>query len=180
MSNAQRRRVARKRVRKRDVLGPLDRERARLLRIADDLGEERASQPIVGGWSVRDVLAHCVYWQGMLARMMGAPLALPSWLPRATSEYDLGRDELNRRTVEHYGGFAFDAVVADFGFTADLVRGIVSQMKEENLLMQAGPPWIGSTPVWEAIGSETYAHWNQHADEIEAALAKQGGGERGS
>ncbi len=179
MSNAQRRRGAQKRVRKKDVTAPIERERARLLRIAAELGEERASRPLVGGWSVRDVIAHCVYWQGMLARMMGAPVPRPSWLPIDANEDELGRDELNRRTVEHYATFSLDSVVADFVFTADLVRRIVNEMQEENLMVDAGAPWVERTPVWEAIGGETHAHWKEHADEIEAALATGAAG-RGS
>ena len=180
MSNAQRRRGAQKRVRKKDVTGPIERESARLLRIVAELGEERASRPLVAGWSVRDVIAHCVYWQGMLARMMGAPLPHPNWLPLAADEAELGRDELNRRTVEHYATFSVDSVVADFVFTAGLVRRIVNEMQEENLMVEAGAPWAERTPVWEAIGGETHAHWKEHADEIEAALATQGATRRSS
>lgn len=176
MSNAQRRRTAQKTVRKKDVTGPIERESDRLLRIAAELGEERASRPLVGDWSVRDVIAHCVYWQLMLARMMGAPLPHPSWVPIAADEVELGRDELNRLTVEHYGRYSFDSLVADFVFTADLVRRTVIKMQEENLLVEAGAPWAEGTAVWEAIGGESHAHWKEHSDEIEAALAKQSAG----
>lgn len=100
MSKAQRRRDERKRVTKQDVIKPLEREGTRLIRLARDLDEEGVARPLVGGWSVRDVIAHCVYWQGMLSRMMGAPLPTPNWLPKFTAEADLGEDEVNRRTVE--------------------------------------------------------------------------------
>ncbi len=158
-----------RRVTKADVIGPIERERERILRLARDLGEERASRPLEGGWSVRDVVAHCVYWQGMLARMMGAPLPPPSWIPRWQSEEQLGTDELNRLTVEHYRTFPYETLLSDFRFTADLVERIVDEMKEENLVLEAGHPWDPGTPVHEAIAGETHGHWKEHADRLEAA-----------
>ncbi len=165
------RRGDRARVTKEEVIAPIVREKDRLLRIAADLGEERASAPLVGEWSVRDVIAHCVYWQGMLARMMGAPLPPPSWVPRWQSEHEIGADEINRLTVEHYRPIALSTLLADFAFTADVVCKVVSEMKEENLLLEAGAPWEPGTLVWQAISGESSEHGCAHADETLAALA---------
>ena len=158
-------------VRRADIATAIDRESARLLGIARELGEERASRSIHGDWSVRDVVAHCIYWQGMLARLMGVrDLPPPSWIPRWQSEHEVGTDELNRLTVEHYRRAPFDTVISDFRFTAALVRRVVDGMKEENLMLPAGDPWSADATVHEAIASETHAHWKEHADAIEAAL----------
>lgn len=158
------------RIRKADVTAALDREGGRLLSLVRGLGEERASARAVGDWSARDMLAHCIYWQGMLARMMGAPLPPPTWIPRWQSENDVGTDELNRLTVEHYRGAPLDRVFDDFAFTTRVVRDVVSGMKEENLLLPAGEPWEAGTPVWKAIEGETHGHWREHAVELERAL----------
>ncbi len=171
MTKAQRGRAADSgRVTKDEVLAPIERERDRLLAIARDLGAERAAATVIGEWSVRDVIAHCVYWQGMLARMMGAPLPPPSWIPRWQSENEVGGDELNRLTVEHYRRLPFSTLLADFAFTADVVGKIVREMKEENLLLGAGAPWEPGTRVWQAIAGESSEHCREHADAIEAAL----------
>ena len=160
-----------KKVKTADVIGPIERESARLLKIARELGEERASKPVMDGWSVRDVVAHCVYWQGMLARLMGVrALPPPSWIPRWQSEQEIGTDELNRLTVEHYRRYPFDSLLEDFRFTADLVRRVVDEMKEENLMLPAGAPWGSDSLVWQAIASETHEHWKEHADAIELAV----------
>lgn len=153
------------------VAAAIDRESARLLGIMRELGEERASAPLLGEWSVRDAVAHCIYWQGMLARLMGVrDLPPPAWIPRWQSEQDLGEEELNRLTVDHYRRATFDTVISDFRFTAALVRRVVDEMKEENLVLPAGEPWGADAKVHEAIASETHAHWKAHADAIEAAL----------
>jgi uncharacterized protein DUF1706 len=158
------------RIRKADVTAALDREGARIMTLVRGLDEERVAAPTVGDWSPRDVLAHCVYWQGMLARMMGASLPPPSWIPRWQSEHEVGGDELNRLTVEHYRRVPLDRVFDDFTFTARVVRDVVSNMKEENLLLPAGDPWPAGTPVWKAIAGETHGHWKEHAEELERAL----------
>ncbi|MBI2773184.1 MAG: ClbS/DfsB family four-helix bundle protein [Chloroflexi bacterium] len=156
----------------RGVLDALETQGARLLKVVEGLGEERASKPIVGEWSARDVLAHCIYWTGMLARMMGVRgYPPPAWIPRWQAEAQLGTDELNRLTVEHYRKGPFQTVVDDFRFTKGLVRDVVDFMKEENLLLPAGAPWGEGTKVWEAIASETHDHWRQHAEELEKALS---------
>lgn len=164
----------RKKVTKAEVLAPIERESARLLGLVRGLGDDRAARPLVDGWSARDVVAHCVYWQGMLARMMGAPLPVPSWIPRWQSEDQVGTDELNRLTVEHYRSAPFDTVVTDFTFTAELVKRIVAEMKEENLLLEAGAPWEPGMRVFEAIAGETHGHWKEHADQLSAVLTAQG------
>lgn len=130
----------------------------------------RAKDLRVGAWSPRDVLAHAVYWQAMLARMMGSPLHAPGWLPRGKVEHELGTDELNRLAVEHYRAVADETLLRDFTFTAELVIRIVRDMKEENLELEAGTPWPAGTTVAQAIEGETYGHWREHADELEAAL----------
>jgi hypothetical protein len=164
-----------RKVTKAEVAGAIDREADRLLRLARELGEERASTPVLDGWSVRDVVAHCVYWQGTLARLMGVRnLPPPAWIPRWQSEQELGTDELNRLTVEHYRRSPFDAVLDDFRFTAALVRRVVDEMKEENLMLPAGDPWGQDSLVWQAIASETHEHWREHADAIEVLLEARG------
>jgi hypothetical protein len=156
----------------REVLDALEKQSARLLSIVADLGEERASRVVVGEWSARDVLAHCVYWTGMLARMMGVrSYPPPAWIPRWQAEDQLGTDELNRLTVEHYRRTPLRTVLDDFRFTKQLVVDVVDFMKPENLLLPAGAPWGEGTKVWEAIASETHDHWRQHADELEKVLA---------
>jgi uncharacterized protein DUF1706 len=162
--------TARARVTKDEVIAPVEREKERLLRIAHDLGE-RARTPVVDEWSALDVIAHLVYWQGMLARMMGAPLPPPSWVPRWQSEHEVGADELNKLTVEHYRRMPDATVLADFAFTADVVCKVVREMKEENLLLEAGAPWQPGTLVWQAISGESSGHAKEHADALEAALA---------
>jgi len=163
-------------VRKADVIAKVERESARLVRIVREMGERRASEPLIDRWSAQDVVAHCVYWQGMLARMMGVrTLPLPSWIPRLQAESEIGTDELNRLTVDHYRTYPLEAVLADFIFTAELVRRVVDEMKEENLMLPAGEPWGSKTPVHEAIAGETHAHWKEHADQLEAAPQRSGG-----
>jgi hypothetical protein len=165
---------ARAGVTRAEVAAAIDRESARLLGLMRELGEERGSVPLADGWSVRDVVAHCIYWQGMLARLMGVrDLPPPSWIPRWQSEQDLGEEELNRLTVEHYRRAPWDTVISDFRFTAALVRRVVDEMNEENLLLPAGEPWGAGAKVHEAIASETHAHWKEHTDRLEA-LVKAG------
>ncbi len=161
---------ATQRIRIADVTAAIDRESARIRDIVRALSAESAERTAVGEWSPRDVLAHCIYWQGMLARMMGAPLLPPSWIPRWQSEDQIGGDELNRLTVEHYHAVPLDRVLEDFDFTARVVREIVSGMKEENLLLPAGVPWEAGTAVWKAIEGETHGHWKEHAEQMERVL----------
>ena len=144
-------------------------ERDRLAALATG---PRAKEVVVGTWSPRDVLAHAVYWQAMLARMMGSPLHAPGWIPAGKVENELGTDELNRLAVEHYRDIADETLLRDFTFTAELVVRIVAAMKEENLELEAGAPWPAGTTVAKAIEGETYGHWREHADELEAVLGR--------
>jgi uncharacterized protein DUF1706 len=154
------------RARKADIERAIREQADRLAALATG---PRASEVVAGTWTARDILAHAVYWQAMLARMMGSPLHAPGWIPRGTDEHELGTDELNRLAVEHYRDIADETLLRDFTFTAELVTRIVRDMKEENLALEAGTPWPAGTTVAKAIEGETYGHWREHADEIEAA-----------
>lgn len=98
------------RVGRDEILRRLETERNWLLDTVSGLTPSQLAQPwVVGAWSVKDVLAHLVYWnvfvvQEIEAAVNGAVFKHPSGTT----------DEINAWAVDRYGGLKPDVVLVGF------------------------------------------------------------------
>lgn len=159
---------------KHEVMGKIVYGRARLLDLLDQLGPEAETRPVNdGGWTAKDVLAHCIHWAGQTAFGLGAPLHPPAWVEAAGNE-QVSEEDWNRRVVDHYRPMSLDIVRRDF---EQVVGAIVDRIRRRDDIdydARASTvfPWITSdVPVWKAIGGETFEHWPSHVADLERALA---------
>lgn len=153
-----------------EVLGAIQRERARLRELVDRLeGDAERRTVTEEGWTAKDVLAHCIHWAGQLAFGLGAKVQPPPWVLAAGSERP-PTDEWNRRAVEHYRDTPLATVVADFDAAADAVLEQIRKRSDDDLNASGGLPWATDKPLWQSVASETFAHWPDHSDDLERAL----------
>lgn len=148
------------------VLEAIDREYERLLTLVDRLEGEAETRPVTeGGWTAKDVLAHCVLWVRALAFGLGAEVDLPDWAKRDRPP----TDEQNRRYVEQYRDVPMDRVRKDLDAA---VRTVVDRIrtKSDDELNVSGIPWAPDDPLWQSVSNETFGHWPEHSEDLERAL----------
>jgi hypothetical protein len=150
-----------KRLRKRELLLEIERERRALDDALDGLSPRQMTKAGVtrGGWSVKDILAHLVEWQRMnldwhAAGLRGERPAIPA--PGYTLR-DLPR--LNAMIYRRHHRRALRAVVADYRSYHDKVVNLIRRSSDADLVTLGRFSWTG--PSWtlsDYLRASTAAH----------------------
>jgi hypothetical protein len=137
-----------KRLRKRDLLDEIRRERATLDATLAGLTPRQMTRAGVtrGGWSVKDVLAHLVEWQPMnldwyAAGLRGEKPAMPA--PGYTSR-ELPR--LNEMIFRKHHRRSLQAVLRDYASHHERIVALITGVSDADLVSLGRFSWTG--PSW--------------------------------
>jgi hypothetical protein len=148
-------------------------ERERLLQALEGLSpEEMTHVPVVGEWTVKDILAHLAVWQG---RLITALFQLeqgrrPKDLELSPAEVDA----LNARIYREQKDRPLERVLADFHGTFQQLLRRLERFSDADLTQPGRFPGLAG-PLWELIASETYEHDAEHRVDIERWRAARRG-----
>jgi len=151
-----------RRLRKRELLAEIARERAALDEVLSALTPRQMTRPGVtrGGWSVKDVLAHLVAWQQLnldwyAAGRRGEKPTIPA--PGYTLR-DLPR--FNQMLYRRHHRRALRAVAADYARWHERVVALIASLSDEDLVTLGRWAWTG--PSWtlsDYLRAATAAHY---------------------
>ena len=151
-----------KRLRKRDLLEEIGRERAALDETLRLLTPRQMTQPGVtrGGWSVKDVLAHLVAWQRLnlgwyAAGLRGEEPAMPA--PGYTLR-DLPR--FNQMLYRKHHRRSLRAITADYIAYHQRMVDLIEELSDSDLVTLGRFNWTG--PSWtlsDYLRAGTAAHY---------------------
>ena len=137
------------------------------------LTQEQLLTPGVNGiWSVKDNIAHIVAWhQRSLGYLSAAAQKrAPDHLPEGLDEG--GIDRVNERFYQEYKDRPLNEVLQAFRTSYIEVVGAVQALSEEDLFDPTRFAWMKGTPLWRIVSGNTYEHYQEHADIIQAWLRK--------
>lgn len=151
-----------RRLRKRDLLAEIERERTALDDALAGLRPRDMTKAGVtrGGWSVKDVLAHLVEWQRMnldwhAAGLRGEKPAMPA------PGYTLRQlPELNSMIYRKHHRRALSAVLADYRAYHDHMVTLIQRSSDRDLVTLGRFSWTG--PSWtlsDYLRASTAAHY---------------------
>jgi hypothetical protein len=151
-----------RRLRKKDLLTEIERERAALDETLALLSARQMTQAGVtrGGWSVKDILAHLVEWQKMnldwyAAGLRGEKPAMPA--PGYTLR-ELPR--LNQMIYRKHHGRSFKAVMTDYQTYHRRIISLIETLSDSDLITLGRFSWTG--PSWtlsDYLRASTAAHY---------------------
>jgi hypothetical protein len=124
---------------------------------------------VVGYWSIKDVLAHLIYWNRLPIRELLAALN------GETMEYEEGSvDEINARAVAAYREHSLEETRAEFDQSFQEVVGAISGLPDSafqpnNPLEEAMGDHIAGV-----FGSNTYEHYPIHERQIRDWIERGG------
>lgn len=133
------------------------------------LTEAQMTSPDVNdGWSVKDNLAHLSAWhkrviQLLNATMQGVPLPDPT--------PDMTTDEVNAQFYDENRNRSLQDIHTEFRTTYQQLRATVQTMSNEDLNKPFD--WLDGRSVGEYVPGNTYEHYQEHTDIIEAWLKRQ-------
>jgi len=156
------------RLSKAEILKRLETEYLRLQTALDGVTQAQMISPgVCGTWSIKDILAHLIYWNDLPVNELEHALAGES-LPNE----DLDDETINARSVAEYHTKSTDEVMIDFDASflrvVDAVHALpASAFESDNELEQR----LGNT-VHGTLSGNTYDHYAEHLEEILTWLKK--------
>jgi hypothetical protein len=136
--------------------------------LLDTIPEDRMEEPLLdNGWSAKDTIMHLVAWEQRLigwvnAAAQGDEPALPA--PGYTWEQ---MDELNEQTYLQQKHRSLDDILASFHASLNLIFLALDRFDDDTL----NSKYLGEDSLlWRYFAENTYEHYEEHGEEIRAAL----------
>ncbi|MBI3241946.1 MAG: ClbS/DfsB family four-helix bundle protein [Chloroflexi bacterium] len=150
---------------KTELLNALKVEREKLLQaIASLTDEELATAPVMGEWTIKDLLAHLTVWESELVTL----LAFARQGKRPANVQGLSGDieTLNAKWYAEYKNRPLDRVLADFhGVHKQIIRQ-VEMFTDQDLAEAKKFPWLKGEPLWKIVADYSFAHEAEHTVHI--------------
>jgi hypothetical protein len=116
---------------------------------------------VVGRWSVKDVLAHLVFWNAYPLAEIEAALNDESFEhPEGTT------DEINERVVAQHRTATLQAVREDYEATYSRLVEMVKHLPDEAFQAGSQMERILEDTIHGVLANNTYEHWPIHAAQI--------------
>jgi hypothetical protein len=162
---------------KAELLEQILLERKLLEEALAQVPEEQVAQPgAENGWSVKDILAHIVAWEQQMIRWLGEITQgeIPEWLASTVSDDDV--DRWNEQVYLANRDRPLDEVRSEFERSYGQALSAVKDMPEEALLDPEFTAWRQSRPLWYVVAANTFWHYKEHRESIQAWLEGRAAG----
>ena len=151
---------------KTELLETLEDSHQELVEMLEDVSDEvMLTAGVCGSWSIKDILAHLVYWEGQTVTLLFQVLR---GIDQPTTAHfgDEDDDTLNARWHEQSLSRSLDAIWNDFtGVRKQTIRR-VNEMNEKDLTDASRFSWMKGQPLTQIILATTIEHAEEHADAI--------------
>jgi hypothetical protein len=164
---------------KAQLLAEIRQAHIRLEELLARLGREQMTQPgVYGQLSIKDVLAHLTAWELLMLDWLSAgwrgetPVVFaPGYTPSAgNADLDQVIDRLNERIYVENRDQPLDEVLARFRAAHAQTVDVLEQASDSDLFDPNGFPWRNGRPFWIAVMGNTYDHYREHTELIQAWL----------
>ena len=124
------------------------------------------------GWSIKDNIAHITSWHQRLLELLQAagqrrpPARIPEILDDATV------DQINEHFYQENKSLTLDVVLQRFRTSYIQVVAAIQALSDEDFTATQRPAWLEGTPLWEVVRDNTYGHYREHTETIQAWLGQ--------
>jgi hypothetical protein len=119
---------------------------------------------VEGEWSIKDILHHLVYWQGVAIEALR--LHTGGEIPPAAIWGDV--DQRNARVILEGRAKSLDRARAELQQSQAAITALLEKL--DDTAVQSVFPWTDNVILWEFIGIETFYHYREHIDKIRSWL----------
>lgn len=147
---------------KSEILQRLEVEHKRLAATLARLTPEQMVEPgVVGYWSVKDVLAHLIYWNVYASSEMNAAVDGREFAhPLGTT------DEINAQAVMQYSWLDLNTIRAGFETSFNNIREGVQKLPDSAFEPDNPIERALDETIHGALANNTYEHWPIHEQQI--------------
>ncbi len=141
-------------------------------KLLSPLTQEQLLTPGVNGtWSIKDNIAHLAVWHKRALSFLQAAArkSTPDQLPEAIDE--TGLDQANEQFYQENKDRPLNEVLQAFRTSYIEVVGAVQALSEQELFDSGRFVWMKGVPLWHIVGGNTFGHYQEHSEIIEAWLS---------
>jgi hypothetical protein len=158
---------------KTQLLEEIEKQRAYLLNLIQELTEEQMIEPNVEeNWSIKDLLAHIAAWERLADDRLRAAF---------TSEelqYPIiqGWDEIHQINADIYEknkDLSLDTVMKEFETAHNDLLATIESLDDESIFKPLPFDWADGLLVHQLISANTHWHYKDHCESIEKWISKQ-------
>lgn len=156
---------------KEKLLTEIQREREQLESTLAQISHQQMVTPgVVDDWTVKDLLAHITVWEQRMIRWLADSVndIQPQMLPPGMTWDDL--DEWNEQTYQEHRQQSLEEVLAEFAESFPQAVSAVQDISEVDLVDPDRFSWREGRPLWVMVAANTYWHYKEHNESLEAWL----------
>jgi uncharacterized damage-inducible protein DinB len=129
---------------------------------------KRWEEPLLeGGWSVKDTLAHLMYWQNSVIEQLG----WPADRQRERMD-DAAIERINSEVYARHHGEPLATVRAGFERATQAFAAAYAALSETELHHPQRWAWTGGVPAANWAAADGWEHFGEHGDNIRKAAAR--------
>lgn len=153
---------------KAELLEKLAANRDQLLDAVAGLTEDQISKvPVVGEWTIKDVVGHIAYWEGVILDHVRESYAEGRPRPMRDDEND---DIVNPREAAKRKHRPWARVQAEFANVRAALIGKIESSSESDLSFQVPNPWWNETrfySVGQMVEEDAVGHCREHTEQVQ-------------
>ena len=156
---------------KAEIMKLIRGEREGLEHVLAGLSEGQMTRPgVENGWSVKDLMAHIIDWEGRLVQWIEESLRgeVPQRPAPGMTWDDL--DRLNKQTYVLNKDRDLGDVLADFHRSYERALATVEALPEEDLVDPQRFAWREGAPLWHMVAANMWEHYQEHRESIDTWL----------
>ena len=155
---------------KEKLLKLIQTEHTNLEQVLASLDETQMTEPgVLGEWSVKDILSHIPYWEQRMLNRFRTGQVPP--VPEGMT-WEQMIDVLNEQNYLENREKSLSEVRNEFQRSHEEVMYFLDTLSDDDLNNPGRFEWNRGEPVWHYIRGDTYAHYQEHAEQINAWRAK--------
>ena len=149
------------RVSKADVLRLISYWRGQWIKARDAIPREQMAQPLIDGWSIKDMMAHLTWYDREIAKVLKErPRDRTGW-------WNLSRDERNQHIFQHHQPQPLEEVFREHEESFSALINEIEKLGDEDLnasaLIWQMPP---VTKLWMMLEENTWFHYMMHTEAL--------------
>ena len=154
---------------KAELLALVQQERKRFADLWRDLASAQMLQSgVEAEWSLKDIVAHVVSWERTMCGWLQT--AVSGQTPENLPTSDAIIDQMNADFTAENRHKSLATVLAEFQAGHGQIVDTIARVSEQDLFDPARFDWREERPLWHMVGGNTFWHYAEHADAIQAWL----------
>lgn len=135
----------------------------------EQLPDERLTEPVMDGWTGKDVVAHMAWWHEHSVQVIESLRAGRE--PYDADDPGFALDTLNERTLREHRDDPPQLVRREFNASFSRLLAALEPLRDGDLFAGDRWPWLRGEPLAETILWDSSRHYDAHREHLERLLS---------